>query len=165
MTVNTDCSVAPTPVHGVVEFVPDDFRALYPQFTDPPTTDAMLQFYFDLATLILNNACTSAVSNAEQRERLLNLLVAHIATLTPIAPAAGAGSGSQMVGPISSASEGTVSVSSGFAAQVSQNAAWYAQTQYGFLFWQLTAPYRAFRYVAPAQCCGPAGAYAGRRGY
>lgn len=163
MTVNTDCSVAPVPVHGVVEFVPADFRVLYPQFTNPPVTDAMLQNYFLLATLVINNSCASVVSDAVERERLLNLLVAHIATLVPIQPAAGAGSGASMVGPISSATEGSVSVASGYAARVADDEAWFAQTQYGFLVWQLIAQYRTFRYVAPAQCCGPAGAWPGRR--
>lgn len=162
MSVNPDCSVYPAAQHGVVEFEPAAFRALYPQFTDPPTTDAMLANFFALATVILNNRCTSIVTDGVLRERLLNLLVAHLALITPTT--GGAGSGGGLVGPVSSASEGSVSVSSGFAAQVSQNAAWFAQTQFGFTFWQLTAPYRSFRYQAPTTCCGPAGAFAGRRG-
>ena len=163
MTINTDCSVAPAPVHGVVVFVPADFRVLYPQFTDPPTTDAMLQNYFLLATFILANCCGSVVQNAVEREQLLNLLVAHIATITPIQPAAGAGSGATMFGPISAATEGSVSVAAGFAASISQNSAWFLQTAFGALFWQITTQYTGMHYVAPAQCCGPAGAWAGRR--
>lgn len=158
MSVNPDCSVAPAPVHGVVEFDPAAFRATYPAFTDPPYTDGMLQLYFDLATLILNNSCASVVSDGVQRERLLNLLVAHIATLQPAA----ASSPLRPVGVVSGATEGSVSVQ--FALQVSQNSQWYLQTQYGALFWQLTAPYRSFRYVAPCTPCGPAGVFAGRRG-
>jgi hypothetical protein len=157
------CDQEVLPVHGVVAFVPADFRVLYPQFTNPPTTDAMLQNYFLLATLVLNNSCGSIVSDANEREQLLNLLVAHIATLVPIQPAAGAGSGVVIVGPVSSAAEGSVSISSGYAARVANNEAWFAQTQYGFLFWQLVRQYTTMHYVAPAQCCGPAGAWPGRR--
>lgn len=166
MTINSDCSVAPVPVHGVVEFVPADFRALYPQFTDPPTTDARLREYFWLATLILNNSCRSAVSDAEQRQRLLNLLVAHITTLQPTATQGGAGSGGGAVGRVASATEGSVSISTEYAAIVSASMAWFIQTQYGALYWQATASYRSFRYIAPSYCAGsPAGAFAGRRGY
>lgn len=159
MSVNPDCSVAPQPVHGVVEFDPAAFRALFPQFVDPPYTDGILEMYFALATLILSNSCGSVVSDGTQRERLLNLLVAHLAVITPLTGAASPG----IVGPISSASEGSVTVSSGFAATVARNAAWFAQTQFGFTFWQLTAPYRSMRYVAP--CTDGVGAFAGRRGY
>jgi hypothetical protein len=157
VSVNPDCSVAPVSVHGVVVFEPAAFRALFPAFTDPPYSNGMLQLYFDLATIILNNSCASIVSDGTQRERLLNLLVAHIATLQPTA----AGS-SIPVGVVSGASEGTVAIQ--YALQVSQNAQWYLMTQYGALFWQLTAPYRTMRYVAPCNPCGPAGVYAGRRG-
>lgn len=161
MTVNTDCSVAPVPVHGVVEFVPADFKVLFPQFAT--VADSLLMMFFDLATLILNNTCNSLVSDAAMRERLLNLLVAHMATQWPTAAAAGSGGG--IVGNVTGATEGTVSISAAWASEVSQSMAYFIQTQFGAMFWQLTSPYRSFRYVAPPQCCGPGGALAGRRGY
>lgn len=165
MTINTDCSVAPVAVHGVVVFVPADFRALYPQFTNPPTTDGQLQMNFLLATMVLNNSCGSVIEDATLREALLNLLVAHITTLNPLAAAGGAGAGAGMIGPVTSATEGTVSVSAGWLSQVSQSMAWFVQTAWGQLFWQLTSPYRSFRYIVPARCCGPGGGMTGRRGY
>lgn len=161
MGVNTDCSVAPVPEHGVVEFDAAAFKVLYPQFA--AVADALLEMYFTLATMILNNSCSSVVSDANLREQLLNLLVAHIATLWPTAASAGSGGG--IVGNVTSATEGTVSVSAAWASQVSQSMAYFIQTQFGALFWQLTSPFRSFRYVAPPQCCGPGGAFAGRRGY
>lgn len=164
MGVNTDCNIAPAPVHGVVEYETAEFAEMFPALASAAAAnETLFESYFDLATMIVRNTCESLVTDANQRLRLLYLLVAHIATLTPMT--GGAGSGGGMVGPVSSATEGSVSISSGFAAQVSQEAAWFAQTQYGFTFWQLTAVYRTMRYVAPAQCCGPAGAFAGRRGY
>lgn len=163
MSVNTDCSVAAVPTHGVVVFDPAAFKALYAQFT--AVANGTLALYFDLATLIVKNVCGSIVADATQRERLLNLLVAHIAALQPVTPAGGAGSGASLVGRIASATEGSVSVSAEYATQVSASMAWFIQTQYGALFWQLTSPYRSFRYTAPAQPFGPAGAFAGRRGY
>lgn len=161
MTINTNCNVAPAPVHGVVEFVPADFKALYTQFS--AVSDALLNLYFQLATMIVNNRCTSVVDNATLREQLLNLLVAHMATLWPTAASGGSGGG--LVGNVTSATEGTASVSAAWASAVSQSMAFFIQTQFGALFWQLTSPYRSFRYVAPPQCCGPGGAFAGRRGY
>jgi hypothetical protein len=164
MTVNTNCGAAVPPVHGVVEFVPADFKALYPQFVS--VADGTLTLYFQLATLILRNSCGSVVQDATQRERLLNLLVAHIAALQPVAPAGGPGSGGALVGRIASATEGSVSVTAEYAAEVSASMAWFIQTQYGALFWQLTATYRSFRYVAPCYPGGDAaGSFAGRRGY
>lgn len=163
MSVNPDCSIAPVPVHGVVVFEPAAFKVLYAQFV--AVSDATLTFFFDLATLILNNSCRSIVADGVMRERLLNLLVAHIATLQPTATGGGGGSGPALAGVISSATEGTVSVDAVWLSQVSQSMAWFIQTQYGALFWQLTSPFRSFRSVPAPQCCGPAGAYAGRRGY
>lgn len=164
MTITTDCTQAPQPVHGVVQFVPADFIAAYPMFAS--VAPGLLTSYFILATMIVDNTCQSVVDDATVREQLLNLLVAHIATLVPSGTGApGAGSGGGVVGRISSATEGSVSISAEYAAQVSQSMAWFTQTQWGALFWQLTSPYRSFRYVGPPQCCGPAGAYAGRRGY
>lgn len=163
MSVNTDCSVAVVPQHGVVVFAAAAFKVLYPQFA--AVADATLTLYFDLATLIVKNTCRAHVTDATQRERLLNLLVAHIAALQPVSPAGGPGSGAALVGRIASATEGSVSVSAEYAASVSASMAWFIQTQYGALFWQLTAPYRSFMYVAPCRPNGIAGAFAGRRGY
>jgi hypothetical protein len=165
VTINTDCSTAAVPIHGVVEFVPADFRALYPQFTDPPTNDAQLLMYFTLATIILNNSCKSVVSNATFREQLLNLLVAHITTLVPLAANSGGGTGPGLIGAITEAHEGTVGVSAGWLGEVSQSMAWFIQTPFGQLFWQLTSPYRSFRYVPPPACCtGFGNGFMGRRG-
>jgi Protein of unknown function (DUF4054) len=164
VSVNTDCAVAVVPVHGVVVFDPAAFKLLYVQFAT--VADPTLTLYFDLATMILANTCGSIVSDATQRERLLNLLVAHIAALQPVSPAGGAGSGGTLVGRVASASEGTVSVTAEYASQVSASMAWFIQTQYGALFWQLTSSIRSFRYVAPCYGSqGPVGAFAGRRGY
>ncbi len=163
MSINSDCSVAAQPQHGVVEFVPADFIVLYPEFTG--VAPGTLTLYFDLATMIVNNTCGSIVSDAAKRERLLNLLTAHIATLQPVLTAgSGAGSGPSLVGRVASATEGTVSISAQYATQVSQSMAWFIQTQYGALFWQLTSGVRSMRYVAPCNPCGPAGVFAGRRG-
>lgn len=164
MGITTDCTQAQQPVHGVVTFDPAVFVAAYPMFAT--VAPGLLTSYFFLATMIVDNSCNSVVDDATFREHLLNLLVAHIATLVPTGTnAGGAGSGGAFVGRVASATEGTVTISAEYAASVSQSMAWFTQTQWGAMFWQLTSPYRSFRYVAPPMCCGPGGALAGRRGY
>lgn len=155
------CPPNTPPVHGVVTFDPAVFRALYaPSFNT--VLDGALNLNFTLAQLALNNTCRSIVMDANQRETLLNLLVAHITALlngVNGAPPAG------IVGRIDTATEGSVSVSAEFIATAA--AQWFIQTQWGAMFWQLTLQYRTFRYIpAPPSCCGPGigGGWPGGRG-
>jgi hypothetical protein len=137
-----------TPVqHGVVVFVPATFKTLFPAFA--AVADGVLSIYFTLATLVLNNSCCSRVQDATVREQLLNLLVAHIASIF----GGPNGTPSGLVGVVTSATEGSVSVSAELASHIPFTAAYFAQTQYGLLFWQATAPWRQFVYVAPPLVC------------
>ncbi len=75
-----------------------------------------------------------------------------------------------VVGRISDASEGDVSVSAEWAAPPSVSAAYFLQTKYGAQFWQMTARYRTALFVpAPASAYDPlgnlgAGVYGGGNG-
>lgn len=124
---------------GAVVFVPGNFRAVYPAFAT--LADAVLNDCFARATLILDNTEASPVQDVAQRGVLLNLLVAHIAALSH-----GNAGGPAMVGRISSATQGSVSVSADYGT-VSQSQAWFAQTQYGAQYWQMTAQYRTLQWV------------------
>lgn len=117
------------------------FRAMFPEFSN--VTDTLLPFLFDQATDYLNNSDFSLVDNVIKRERLLYLLMAHLAYVR-YGDANGNG-GTGMVGRISSASEGSVSVSSD-AGQVEFRYMWYTQSQYGMEFWQATKVYRMANY-------------------
>lgn len=97
--------------------------------------------YFAEAGLYLDNTDCSRVQDCTLRLALLNMLVAHIATLSNPASAGGAG----IVGRITSATEGTVTVAAQY--DVSQQAQWFAQTQPGAAYWQATAQYRTMQYV------------------
>ena len=132
---------------GVVVFNPDTFREIYPQFIDTP--NAVLDWWFAQAETLLNNTDCSIVKDLGERERLLMLLMRHLAALDERAEQGG------LVGRIGSATEGSVSVSADMGA-VGSNAAWYLQTPYGATYWQMTAKYRRFRYVL-------GGCYARRR--
>jgi hypothetical protein len=111
--------------------------------------DPVLLANFDIATLQLNNSCGSRVCDAKERERLLNLLVAHITQLRNGANGSGP---SGLVGRINHAQEGSVSVGADMGP-MAYGQAYYMQTQWGALYWQATAKYRVFRYVpAPLTC-------------
>ncbi len=134
-------------VHGVVVFDPTVFIGIFPEFAT--VSAPALSFNFQLATLVLNNSCCSRVTDANKRESLLNLLVAHITALRNGVngqPPPG------IVGRVNGATEGSVSVEAELA-RTPFSAAYFVQTQYGLLFWQATAPYRQFVFVAPPPVC------------
>lgn len=137
-------SPAPSIARGVVEFNPTAFKGLYSQFAT--VADGVLQGYFYIATLFLNNSCCSVVKDGNVREQLLNLLVAHIAALLS---GENGNPPSGLVGRVDKASEGTVSVSAAYASEMNMSEAYFSQTQYGAMFWMATARYRAFHYIPP----------------
>lgn len=124
---------------GAVVFDAAEFKILYPQFAELP--DAVLDNYFNAATLLLDNTGKSLVVDLGERKALLYMLVCHIATLK--------GRGDTLVGTITAAAEGKVNVS----VTPLNNANWYTQTQCGALYWAATAKYRmGVRYCAYRQC-------------
>lgn len=127
----------------VVVFDPVEFRALYPAII---ASDVQLADYFAMAETFLDNTECSVVKDLGSRKRLLYLLVAHIATITGMAE-----SGNPVVGRISSATEGSVSVSLDYGT-MGNNERWYLQTPWGAMYWQLTKRYRSAVYrmgIAP----------------
>lgn len=128
---------------GVVVFDSAEFRALYPSIQ---ATDAQLEDYFAMAETFLDNTPCSVVKDVANRKRMLYLLVAHIATITGLAE-----SGNPVVGRISNATEGSVSVSLDYGT-MGNNERWYLQTPWGAMYWQLTKKYRSAVYrlgIAP----------------
>lgn len=117
------------------------FRAMFPEFSN--VTNDLLPFLFDRANDYLNNSEYSLVDDVIKRERLLYLLMAHLAYVR-YGDANGNG-GTGMVGRISAASEGSVSASSD-AGQVDFRYMWYTQSPYGMDFWQATKVYRMANY-------------------
>lgn len=117
------------------------FLAMFPEFSN--VTDAQLPFLFYQATDYLNNSECSLVEDAVKRERLLYLLMAHLAYMR-YGDANGNG-GTGLVGRLSSATEGSVSVSSD-AGQVEFRYMWYTQSPYGMDYWQATKVYRMANY-------------------
>lgn len=123
------------PVKGAVAFDTTEFRAQYREFAT--VGDIPLGLYFDFATMKLSNGKASVVKDAEIRKKLLYLLVAHIALLM---------ARTDKVGRVNDATEGTINAHFDWSTHVSESQAYFDQTQYGVLFWQLTKPFRTFRY-------------------
>lgn len=128
---------------GVVVFDPAEFRLLYPSIT---ATDEQLEMYFAMAETFLDNTECSIVKDLDARKTMLYLLVAHIALLSQQAE-----NGNPVVGRISNATEGTVSVGLDYGT-MGNNERWYLQTPWGAMYWQLTKKYRSMVYrlgIAP----------------
>lgn len=134
---------------GVVIFDAALFVQRYPQFA--AVSPALLGMFFDEATLQLNNSPSSIVRDLGERTILLNLITAHIVTLSGVTTPGGAGSTATQVGRVSSASEGSVSASLDMGPTSARSAYWM-QTQFGAQYWQLTAKYRTMRYVRGRVC-------------
>lgn len=127
---------------GSVVFDYAAWAARYPEFGQIGSMAA--QSYFDEATLYCDNTDTSPVADLAQRALVLGMATAHIAALyggvNGEAP-------SPLVGRISSASEGSVSVSVDAGSGGSATQAYWTQTRYGLAWWAATAQYRRGRYV------------------
>ncbi len=143
---------------GIVTFHYDVWAARYPSLA-AGVSQPLAQAYFDEAQLYCDNTRYSPVLNATVRAVLLNMRVAHIAQLTlPTGGSGGGGSAgapSPLVGRISNATEGSVSVQT--QMDLPQGSAqWFNQTPYGAAFWAATAAYRTMRYVpSPARDMDP----------
>lgn len=127
------------------------WAARYPELASSVAAP-LAQAYFDEATLYCSNGDDALVpydptSGVTVRAIYLNMLTAHIAALNA---AIGGNASSPLVGRISSATEGSVSVSADMPSQPG-SAAWYQQTKYGAAYWAASAPYRTMRYIPGPQ--------------
>lgn len=117
--------------------------ARFPEFSNT-VNDAAFGQLLGVASVLHRNDGKGPVSNAVVQSQLLGMAVAHIAFLqygTNSQPA------SQVVGRINNASEGSVSVATDYGTEVSQSMAFWVQSKYGALYWQMTAVYRTMRYL------------------
>ena len=124
---------------------------MYPEFS--ALTSAQGNGYFLRASLYFANDTGSPAYADGNMAALLYLLTSHIAWLNCPKdangnPAATGTLASQLVGRISSASEGSVSVQTEWNGKPGSFEAWMIQTKYGAEFWTMTAQYRTARYLA-----------------
>jgi hypothetical protein len=102
---------------------------------------AVAQMYFAEAATYCANP-SRVIGDSGTLLIILNMITAHIAALN--APLGNQPS-SPIVGRISGATEGSVSVQTDL--QVPGSAAWFAQSKYGLAAWQAMLPYRTARYI------------------
>lgn len=141
---------------GIVTFDEAAFLLRYPMFNAWATANpGQLQERFNEVTAIyINNTAYATVRDVTERGYLINYAIAHVVAIEGALsdPADGGASASGKVGRVSSATEGSVSVSLDMGA-VPGTAAWWLQSQFGAAYWNATAKYRTFRYGrAPAMC-------------
>ena len=129
---------------GVVVFDYAEWAAKYTTLA-AFTSEDMAANYFDIATGLLSNRDSSpvpynpdATPPVTTRKRILYLATAHIAELNGPDRAG-------TVGAITEAHEGSAGVK--LDAEFAKRAGWWGQTQWGGLYWQLTARYRTMRYI------------------
>ena len=104
---------------SVATFNYDTWRLRYPEFF-PAVTPFVAQEYFNEACLYLDNSGYGQVTNATTQLTLLNMLTAHIAALA----------NQDLVGRVTDATEGSVSVSASIGDAVPLSAGWFQQTKY-----------------------------------
>lgn len=126
------------------------WQASFPQF--PGVTTGQAEGYWTMATTILANDGSGPVPTTALQSTLLNLLTAHIASLFVNADGTYKANG-QPVGRVASVSQGSESASFDFGPMTT-NQAWFVQTQYGALYWQMTAGFRLGQYRVSGAALG-----------
>lgn len=129
---------------GVVTFNFTDWVAQYPEFGY--VTAPQAQGFFNRSTLLVDNTPTSPITDLFQRTVLLNMATAHVAALF----SAQNGQASRgLVGRISNATQGSVSVQAAYTEPTSDLAAYWNQTAYGAQYYAATLKYRTGFFVPP----------------
>ena len=119
------------------------WNASYREFSN--VTQVQAQLFWNEACLVHANDGTGPVKDATMQQTLLFMLVAHIAFLR-IGTSGNPSPASQgLVGRVSSATQGSVSVSTDLP-QLPGTAAWYSQSPYGLSYYQATAAFRTMHY-------------------
>jgi hypothetical protein len=127
----------------IAQFSYANWDARFPEFATT-VNETQAGLLFNEATLLQRNDGGGPIYDANSQITLLNLVVAHLAQLyfgSTISTA------SPIVGRISGANEGSVSVQTENQYPPGTVQYWQ-QTKYGSEWWVLTAPYRTMRYVA-----------------
>ena len=122
-----------------------EFRAVKPQFA--PLPDAVLEYYFGMACGVIDNTDSSVFpydpgKGVLSRKFILHALLCHLLTVNQQ-------EASVQAGPVSSASEGSVSLS--FAVPPVSDKSFYSETACGRAFLAMIRPYALGGRVAPAR--------------
>ena len=136
----------------IVIFDPAEFRAGNPKLTPEKVGDEQLQYFWEMAVTFINNTDSSPfpydpAKGIRTRKIMLYLLVCHLATMSLW--------GDGQSGPLTSATEGSVSV--GFQQVMMGNQAWFSQTPCGRTLLMMLRPYALGGRLAAAPTFHPYG--------
>lgn len=126
---------------NVFVFDPAAFKLAFPQFNS--YSNEQLTYFFESIEGLLDNSETSCIS-LKNRKLWYWLLVAHKAELQNRINGGNTG----LVGRISSATEGSISVSTDYPMGSGAMEQWLKSTPYGAEFYAKTAAYRTATWVA-----------------
>lgn len=130
---------------NVFVFDPVAFKAAFPQFAS--FTDEQLTWFFEsVENTYVDNTESSCFTLAD-RKKWFFLLVAHKAELQNRINSGNSG----LVGRISSATEGSVSISSDYTMGSGAQEQWLKQTPYGAEYYAATASYRQPVWIAATE--------------
>ena len=130
---------------SVANFNYELWQAQFREFTNISQVQA--QGFWNEACLLHNNTGSGPVADPNMQASLLNLLTAHIAFLR-VGTATNPSAASQgMVGRVSSANQGSVSLSTDLPS-LGPNAAWLSQSPYGLQYYHAMAPFRTMHYLS-----------------
>ncbi len=124
------------------------WQTRYPEFGAAVSSDMAATLFDEAGMLYLDNTDASPITSIPRRLMLLNMIVAHLASLSGALEVGGKPSG--LVGRVKSASEGSVRVEVDAGLEPG-SASWWTQTPYGFSYYWATKRQRGARYVAPCQ--------------
>lgn len=142
----------------------EQFSALFPELANGGVTSIVFGVFQEPARLLFDFDNSCLVADDALRQTLGCYALAHLASVSgyPVVAPATNPSEPAPVGRVSSATEGSVSVSLDMGA-VAENAAWWMQTQYGATFWNMTRALRTVHYrPAAPRYFGPAFGFIGR---
>jgi hypothetical protein len=126
---------------AVASFNGSAWMARYPEFRHVPLT--LVESYFAEAGLYHSNDGSGPVRDAGQQLLLMGMVTAHIAAL--YARNEDGEAASPLVGRITNASEGSVSVQTQ-SDYPPGSAQWWQQSKYGASYWAATSGYRTMHY-------------------
>lgn len=118
------------------------WSALFPEFSST-VNEVQAGLYFAVVGSLHRNDGNGPVNDPATQTNMMYLALAHLCFLylgTNAQPA------TQLVGRITSAAEGSVNVQTDYGQNVDQSQAFWIQTKYGALYWQMSNPYRRMRY-------------------
>ena len=144
---------------AVAVFDYNTWQLRYPEFKS--VNSDLAQMYFDEATLYFKNDGSGPCGDPVRQLMYLNMLTAHIAKLNAIVNGQAP---SGLVGQITDASEGSVSVTVKPLSERPEDA-WYNQTTYGAAFRRATAGYRLGHYRPFKRHIPSGGAFGGGGGF